>query len=473
MEPVTLGLIIGNRGFFPDHLCASGRVEMLDVLHDAGFEVVCVDPSQTRFGTVGTHAEARLCAELFATHARQIGGIVVSLPNFGDEKAVADAIRDSGLRVPVLVQAFPDDAARMTSADRRDGFCGKMSVCNNLRQYGIPFSLTRLHTVSPTDPSFTQDVADFAAVCRVVRGLRRLRIGALGARPTAFNTVRYSEKLLEKYGISVETLDLFEAFGRADRLKDDAEPVRAKRDAIRDYLDTAGVPAQAIAKMARFGVVVDEWMKDLGLAATAVQCWTAMEEYFGVVPCTVMSMWSNALLPSACEVDVTGAVAMYALAQAGGRPSALVDWNNNYGDDPDKTVLFHCSNLPRDLFGQGPTACRMDYQEIIAGAVGRESSYGTVVGRIAPAPFTYLRISTDDAAGAIRGYVGQGEFTNDPLQTFGGYGVARIRDLQGLLRYICENGFEHHVAVNPTSTATALSEALGKYLQWDVYVHPS
>jgi L-fucose isomerase-like protein len=114
----------------------------------------------------------------------------------------------------------------------------------------------------------------------------------------------------------------------------------------------------------------------------------------------------------------------------------------------------------------------MDYQEIIAGTVGRENTYGTVVGRVKAAAFTYLRVSTDDQAGKIRAYVGEGELTDDPLKTFGGYGVVKIRDFQKLLRYICENGFEHHVAINPTRSATAVKEALGKYLGWEVYLHP-
>jgi len=219
--------------------------------------------------------------------------------------------------------------------------------------------------------------------------------------------------------------------------------------------------------MAKFGVIVDDWVADQDLSATAVQCWTAMEEYFGVVPCTIMSMLSDALNPSACEVDVTGAVGMLALRLASGTPSALLDWNNNYGDDPDACVLFHCSNLPKSVFAE----MKMDYQEIIATAVGKANSYGTCVGTIAKGPFTYLRVSTNDDFGCMRAYVGEGEITDDPIDTFGGYGVARIADLQGLLRFICENGFEHHVALNLSTVAEGVYEALAKYLSWDIYFH--
>jgi L-fucose isomerase-like protein len=468
----TLGIIVGNRGFFPDRLCDSGRKEMLQTLEKHGIGAVILPVSATKFGSVESLDDAQKCADLFRQHADKIDGILVTLPNFGDERGVANAIRWSGLRVPVLIQAFNDAPKRMTIQDRRDSFCGKMSVCNNLRQYDIPYTLTRLHTVNPDHPSFAQDLADFVVTCRVVKGLRNLRIGALGARPTAFNTVRYSEKLLERSGISVETLDLFELFGWVGKMKDNDAPVVAKLKAIQDYVSTSHVPPAALLKMAKFGVAVDNWMKQARLGATAVQCWTAMEEFFGVVPCTLMSMMSNSLLCSACETDIMGTVAMVALAQGSGKPSALVDWNNNYGEDPDKGVIFHCSNLPKDVFVNiGKKKPAMDYQAIIAGTVGEKNTFGTIVGRVKAAPFTYLRASTDDLAGKICAYIGEGELTDDPLETFGGYGVVRIPRFQTLLAHICQNGFEHHVAVNPTHVAAGVKEALGKYLGWDVYHH--
>jgi L-fucose isomerase-like protein len=469
---ITLGLIVGNRGFFPAHLCDSGRKEILKTLEKIGLGVIALPTDATKFGAVETMSDAQKCAELFKANADQIDGLLVSLPNFGDERGVANAIRWSGLRAPVLVHAFSDDPKTMTIKDRRDSFCGKMSVCNNLRQYNIPFTLTRRHTDAPDSELFLEDLRDFTVTCRALKALKNLRIGALGARPTAFNTVRYSEKLLEQSGISIETLDLFELFGWVNKMKEGDAAVEAKLREIQQYVSAKSIPPSALLKMAKFGAAVDKWMKDTRLNATAIQCWTAMEEFFGVVPCTLMSMMSNMLMSSACEVDIMGTVAMYAMAQASGKPSALVDWNNNYGDDPDKGVVFHCSNLPKDLFvEEGEDKPVMDYQEIIAGAVGKENTYGTIVGRVKSAAFTYLRVSTDDLAGKIRAYVGQGELTNDPLKTFGGYGVCRIADFQKLLRYICENGFEHHVAINPARIAPGIREAFGKYLGWEVYHH--
>ena len=465
---MTFGLLVANRGFFPAHLVTSGREQMIAILEGLGNRVICPTPEQTRYGAVESRADAKACASLFAAHRGEIDGIVITLPNFGDEKTAAETVRLAGLNVPVLVHAFPDTPGKMTIADRRDSFCGKMSVCNNLQQFGIRYTLTGLHTVDPSSAEFTADLARFAAVCRVANGLRKLRIGAIGARPAAFNTVRYSEKILESNGITVEPIDLSEIFGRINRLADTDKPVAVtKLDAIKAYVSTSSVPHDSLVKMAKLGAVIDEWMQANDLTICAVQCWTSMEEYFGVVPCTVMSMMSNSLMSSACEVDIPGVVGMHALRLASETPSALLDWNNNYGDNPDKAVCFHCSNLPKHFF----ESVRMDFQEIIAGTVGKMNTFGTMVGTVKASPMTFARFSTHDTTGRMRGYLGEGRFTDDPLNTFGGAGVVEIHGLQNLLHYICENGFEHHVAGNMSSCAAAVYEASSKYLGWDIHWH--
>ncbi|NDJ62400.1 MAG: fucose isomerase [Chloroflexi bacterium] len=468
-RPVTLAVIVGNRGFFPAHLALSGRKTILEVLEQAGIQAIIPPEDATNVGSIESLAEARLAADLFREHRDEIDGVLVTLPNFGDERAVANTLRFADLNVPVLIHAFPDDATKMGLDDRRDSFCGKMSACNNLHQYGIRYTLTSQHTMDPNSPAFMADLRQFEAVCRVVRGMRTARMGMMGARPEAFKTVRFSEKLLDLAGISVETLDLSEVFGRIERLTDDDAAVQTKLGSIREYAQTKDVPEISLLRMAKFGVVLDGWMDDNQLDATAIQCWTSMEEYFGVVPCTLMSMSSNKLNPSACETDIVGALAMLALQLASGKPSALVDWNNNYGDDPDKAVVFHCSNLPKDVFVDEIPV--MEFQEIIAASVGEENTYGAIYGRISEQPFSYLRLTTDDFTGTIRAYTGQGHFTDDPVHTFGGYGVAQVPRFQELLAYICNNGFEHHVSVNQAHIAPVIDEAFNKYLGWPTYHH--
>ena len=467
MSKMTLGVIVGNRDFFPDHLVTEARRDITRLFAEVDVDAVMLDERQSKLGSVETWAHAQRCAELFRANRDRIRGVLVSLPNFGDEKGVAETLKIAELNVPVLVQAYPDDLGRLGVETRRDAFCGKISVCNNLRQFAIPFSLTELHTVPVCSPEFRADLENFLAVCRVVGGLRRARIGAVGARPNAFNTTRYSEKLLQASGIGVSTIDLSDVFGRAQKLADNDPRVMTKLRDIAAYADVSSVPGPAMVQMAKLGIVLGDWIAEYGLAATAIQCWSSMQQNFGVNCCTIMSMMSEGLMPSACEVDITGVVAMYALQLASGTPSALVDWNNNYGPDPNKCVLFHCGNWARSFLPD----VKVGTAPILGTTLGEENTYGALAGRTPAGPVTFARVSTDDQAGRIRAYVGQGSFTSDELHTFGSRAVVEVPRLQQLMRYICKNGFEHHAAMSASHCAAPVAEAMETYLGWDVHRH--
>jgi L-fucose isomerase-like protein len=462
-----VAVVLGNREFFPDQLVSEARDDISKLFAECHIEPIMLTPRDTKLGGVESHADAAKCAELFKRHRDDIDGVLVVLPNFGDEKAVTDTLKLSGLNVPVLVQAYPDDLGQLGVSRRRDAFCGKISVCNNLVQVGIKFTLPRQHVASPLSESFRTDLDAFLRTCRVVKGLRGVRLGAVGARPGAFNTVRYSEKILERNGISVTTVDLSEILGQTDRLGDDDPSVQSKLDEIRNYAPAPGVPPEKLTQMARLGVILSRWIDANSLDATAIQCWTSVQKNFGCNVCTLMSMMSERFMPSACEVDVTGVLTMYAMQLAAGSPAAIVDWNNNYGDDEDKCALFHCGNwaksfLPDIKIGTAP---------ILGSTLGEENTYGALEGRTPAGPLTYGRITTADTDGSIRAYVGEGELTDDELRTFGTRAVASVPRLQRLLQYVCTNGFEHHVVMTRSHTARALREAFRNYLGWDIYHH--
>jgi L-fucose isomerase-like protein len=463
----TLGVIFGNRDFFPDHLVTEARKDILALFQEMNVDGVMLAETETKLGSVETYAHSKACADLFKANRDRIDGVLVVLPNFGDEKGVADTIKLSGLNVPILVQAYPDDLAAFNVERRRDSFCGKISVCNNLRQYGYDYTLTSLHTSHPTSASFKADLAKFLGVCRVVRGLRSVRLGAIGARPGSFQTVRYSEKILQASGITVTTVDLSEILGDAARLADDAARVKEKLATIQAYAKHDTVPSPAMVRMAKLGLVIDDWMQANDLQATALQCWTSIQKNYGINACTLMSMMSNQLLPSACEVDITGVVSMYALQLASGSPAALVDWNNNYGDDPDRCVFFHCGNWAKSFIPD----IEIKTAPILGTTLGEENTYGAMAGRATAGPVTYARVSTDDANGIICAYTGEGELTNDPLDTFGHRAVIHTPGLQDLLAYLCKNGFEHHVAMTMGNVSETLNEAFTTYMGWENYRH--
>ena len=464
----TFGVIIATRNIFNFKLAVDARKKILAKLEKMGFGTVILPSEETPTGNIEGYADAVKCAALFKKNADAIEGIVVILPNFGDELGVVNTISLSGLKVPVLVQACDDDNDKVDVKSRRDAFCGKLSVCNNLYQYGIKFTDTVYHTYSLDSKEFTKDLVKFAGICRVVDGLKGLRVGAIGTRPIGFQTMRVSEKLLQQNGITVVPVDMSEIIAAANKIKDTDKAVTAKVKAIQAYGSCAIVSKEKIARQARFGLAVEEWIEANNIDISALQCWESIEKNYGCAACVTMSMMGEKLMPSACEVDVAGTVSMYALALASQTPSALLDWNNNFGEDRNKVVCTHCSNYPKSFFQSDIEIGSLD---VLGTVLGSEDTFGAVKGKVAPGNMTYFRISTDDTKGSIKSYLGEGTITKDPYDMDGGIAVCQIPDLQRLMKHMCKNGFEHHVAMVRGHVSEILEEAIGNYMGWELYKH--
>lgn len=468
MKKITFGLIITSRSFFPDHLVTDARRDILAKVDDMGYNAVILSESDTSLGAVESLKDAGKCAELFRKNRDLIDGIIVILPNFGDEVAVSTAIDRAGLNVPVLVQACDDESGKLDLANRRDAFCGKLSLCNNLYYRNIKFTNTTLHTCSINGKDFSEDLERFAAVCRVVRGISTARIGAIGTRPNPFHTVRYSEKLLQASGITVSVVDLSEILSAAQKMHDSSE-VEARVNEITQYGKVSqDIDKEKLIKQAKLSLVLEKWIDENQCDASAIQCWNSLEDNYGCAACLSMSMMGEKGKPSACETDITGALTMYALYLASGVPSGYLDWNNNYSEDRDVCISQHCSNFPKDFIGKDFEIGNLD---ILGTTIGAEKCFGACKAQIAPGVMTYAKITTDDLRGKIKVYIGEGEFLAEKLNTFGGTALCKVPKLQKLMDYICSNGFEHHVAMNRSRSSEVLKEALGKYLGWEVYVH--
>jgi L-fucose isomerase-like protein len=466
----TFGLIIGTRGFFNAQLAVGVRATLLKILDDKGFAYVITPEDATPCGAIESRQHARLCADLFKKHAEKIDGIIIILPNFGDELGIIETINLAKLDVPILVQACDDELGKLSVEERRDAFCGKISVCNNLYQYGIPFTNTHYHSYAIDSEAFHQDLDDFARVCRVVKGLRSARIGAIGARPAAFNTVRFSEKLLQASGITVVTVDLSEIIGRAQYLESNNKAVKERLTEIKAYgTIPAYIPVENIVRQAKLSVTLDHWMAENECDASAIECWDSIQKNYGCATCLSMAMMGDRLMPSACEVDVAGAVSMYALLLASGNVPSFQDWNNNFGEDRDMCINTHCSSFPKEFM---QTEVEISNLDVLGATLGPENCFGAVKGQAKPGPMTFFRLSTDDRRGVIKSYLGQGEITGDSSTNFqGGTAVLRINNLQTIMDYICKNGFEHHVAVTRGHYARVIAEAIESYLGWELHQH--
>ena len=469
-ERMCFGIIIGTRAYFNSEVSKDVRKQLLRTLADEGYDYVILpeDATPTGSSSIETREDGLKCAELFRQNRDRIDGIIVSLPNFGFEIGIINAISVADLNVPILVQACDDENDKVDLDSRRDAFCGKISVCNNLYQYGIPFTDTTLHTYSIYSELLAKDINKFAGICRVVNGLRHARVGAIGARPAGFQTVRASEKLLQKSGITVVPVDLSEILGAARKIEDTDAELLKKLEEIKCY---AAVPKEYSDKLvlqAKFGVAVERWIEANQIDAVAVQCWDSLEQNYGCAACVTMSMLGEKLLPAACEVDIAGAVSMYALTLAAQGQSALLDWNNNFAEDRNKCVCTHCGNFPKSFVRND---LKLGTLGVLGRTLGKVNTFGAVYGKVTKGDFTFFRISTDDTKGAIKAYLGTGEITDDPYGMDGCIAVTKVNNLQTLMKYICKNGFEHHVAMVRNDVKEILNEAIEDYLGWNLYVH--
>jgi len=465
---VSFGVIIATRNIFNFQLAVDARKKVLEKLNSMGFNTVILPESETPTGNIEGYEDAKKCGAYFKQHADKIDGIVVVLPNFGDELGVVNSIKLSGLKVPVLVVAVDDENDKVDVKSRRDAFCGKLSVCNNFYQYDIKFTDTIYHTYSLDSAEFTKDIYKFAGICRVVKGFTNLRVGAIGTRPIGFQTMRFSEKLLQKYGITIVPVDMSEILAAAEKIDENSPEVKKMVESIENYGSCNILHRGQIYRQARFGLAVESWIRENDIDISALQCWESIEKNFGCAACVTMSMMGEKFMPSACEVDVAGTISMYALALAAQTPSAILDWNNNFGEDRNKVVCTHCSNYPKSFFQNDVEIGSLD---VLGTVLGSEDTFGAVKGKVAAGKMTYFRISTDDNKGFIKSYLGEGKMTDDPYGMDGGIAVCEIPNLQKLMKYMCKNGFEHHVAMVRGHVSEVLEEAIGNYLGWDIYKH--
>ncbi|MGD0006705.1 MAG: hypothetical protein ABSE06_21025 [Anaerolineaceae bacterium] len=463
MNKTTFALFFGNRGFFPASLIADARVEMKNELNELGHEVIMMDAEATRFGAVETPLEGEVYANFLRANHGRFGGVIVCLPNFGDETGAVAALQDAG--VPIWIQAYPDDYDRMGPALRRDSFCGKLSIMDVFRQYGVKYTAFKPHTVRPESERFKANVDEFDRVCQVVNGVRGMVVGAIGARTTPFKTVRIDEVTLQKHAITVETFDLSDIFHRMKAVRPKDEPYQVKAEMLHNFSTWEQVPEKAFDQIVRLSVSLDQVIVEARLDALAFRCWTEIQTQMGISPCVTLGALNELGLAAACEVDLGNAIVMKAFNLASYEPAGLLDWNNNYGEEDDKCILFHCGPLAASLMdGKG----RVTDHAILMNTVGEGKAFGCNVGRIKPMDFTFGSLMTDQ--GQIKVYLGEGRITHDPIPDnfFGVAGVAEIKKLQDVLIHIGANGHRHHVSITPGRHIQPLTEALGNYLNFEV-----
>lgn len=409
-----------------------------------------------------TRDEGMLYAKWLREHRGEYDGVIFSMPIFADENGAIWALQDAG--VPILMQAYPDEIGKMDFKQRRDAFCGKFSVTDVFEQYQVPYTALAPHTVHPLSPAFKQNLKDFAAICRVVNGMKRFNVGCIGARTTAFKTVRYDELTAQRYGINLESFDLSELIYNVERMEDHEPKVAEKLKRLENYADFTQVPQKNKLTLAKVSVEIDNYIEGYHLDAITLRCWNELETILRVCPCVLLSELNDRGIVASCEMDLCSAIAMRAMHLASEEPAACLDWNNNYGDDPDKVILFHCGPVAQSLMtGKGIVTEHKMFAKEDPG-----SGWGTNEGRIKAFPMTFANCKMED--GKIVFYASEGEMREDPIEEafFGCGGVAFIPHLQKKLLKLARNGFKHHTAVGVGNMKLILEEAMKYYLHYDL-----
>ncbi len=458
---ITFALFFGNRGFFPGEVIESAREEIKKAVSDAGFEYIYLDEKETRYGAVETIKEGRKYAEFLEKNRGKFDGVIICLPNFGDENGVMAALKDAG--VPILVQAYPDEIGKMDFAQRRDAMCGKFGVCNLLRQANIPYTLTEKFVVHPLSDDFKKDLERFAGICRVVKGMKSFNVGAIGARTTAFKTVRVDEIAFQKRKINIETIDLSDVFDRMSKVSE--ERMTENKNRILDIAEFSGYPEEKLTLLAKAQAAFEDVVKDFELDAVAIRCWNEFETVLGIAPCICLSLLNEVGISAACEVDITNAVMMRALSLASDSQSMLLDYNNNYGDDNNKAIMFHCGPIAPSLtIGKGKIVEHLMFKK----SFGDGSGVGVNKNHIKPGNITFGSIKTEN--GKIWGFVTEAKSTEDVIEEafFGSGTVVEKENLGDIANYMAENGYKHHLAITYGNCASIINEAFSKYLDFEI-----
>lgn len=458
---MTFALAFCNRGFMPGELIYGAREDMIKAVEDAGYEYIAMEAELTRYGGIETRDEGLLYAKWLKDHEGEYDGVIFSMPIFADENGAITALQDAG--VPILMQAYPDEIGKMDFAHRRDAYCGKFSVTDVFTQYQVPFTVLKPHVVHPLSEDFRKNLKDFAAICRVVNGMKRFNAGCIGARTTAFKTVRFDEITLQKYGINVESFDLSEVVYKVGQKTDKDEAVLKKIARLKAYADFSGVPEANTVQLAKVAVVLDEYIEAYHLDALTLRCWNEMETILRVCPCVLLSELNDRGITASCEIDMCSAITMRAMALASEEATAVLDWNNNYGKDENKVILFHCGPVAQSLMQKTGTVT--EHKMFAKNDPG--SGWGCNEGRIKAFPMTFSNCQTKD--GKIIVYASNARFTEDVIEEgyFGCGGVAEIPDLQNKLIRLARGGFKHHTSVGTGHMQDILKEAFTTYLGYD------
>jgi L-fucose isomerase-like protein len=438
MQHVKIGFIPSHRESFGDDWAARMRARCIEQFKRVpGLDLVVPDESLTRRGLVYSLEEGERARDLFLRE--QVAGVIVGGMTFGHETSAVGVVI-AGLPPGTPVLQFATKAAPMSEGGTRpsDSWCGQFAITSALRRRAIRFQ--HIPTCFPEEPVFAREAARFVRACAAVQGFRGARFGQIGTRPEEFESVWWDEASLQKsFNQTVVPVDLAEMFARMEAVGAEAKETQDLMEEMSTGVDAGAIPRHCLSNLARAEIALRQLAREKHLVGMGVNCWTQVQQRFGICVCSVLGRLTDSGLMASCEVDIYGAATMWAayLASLGRVAPHLIDWTELHPDRENVFLAWHCGNAPPSLCDSGCTP-RFLPQPFLP----PDLYWGTLHMRLRPGPVTCARLVEYD--GEFSMFIGQGEVQNIDPETHGTYGWVRVEDVMDWEQVMVEKGIIHH-----------------------------
>ena len=440
MKNVKIGFVPSHRAMFRDDDSFKMRNRVLKVLSKTkNVEVTVPDEPLTSKGLVRDDEDAEKTIELFKQ--AKVEGIVIGAMNFGDEIS-AVSVATAFPKCPKLVFAIKEEP-KVTGKDRRDSFCGTLSIASGLYRRSLPFLFAGV--CLPEESIFKESVANFVRVCSVVNGFRGAKIGLVGSRPERFETCAFNEVALSKqFEQRVVPVSLADIFSAADEIPESDTELQETIQKISGQSDLSTLRKDVLEKLGRLECGLRRFAEERKLVGMGIRCWPTTIRSYGVVPCHTMGRLTDQGLMSSCEADIYGALSMLLqyLATMQSSVPHFIDWTIQHPERKDVFLAWHCGNAPPSLACEG---CRVQVTGIGSG------SFKLKTGMV-----TLCRLTEYD--GKFKLLITKGEVIDaEPVPQTGSW--VKVPDLDRLYRILIEGGFVHHASMIHGDFVQALSDA--------------
>ena len=280
---------------------------------------------------------------------QKVDAVFVPHCNFGTEDMVAKVCR--AVAKPVLLWGPRDDDPLEDGFRLRDSQCGLFATGKVLRRFNVPF--TYIPNTTLDDPVFVRGFETFLRVANVVKTFSHIRILQISTRPSDFWSVICNEgELLEKFNIQVFPISLTDLEIKTLSIeKENGLDLQQEMEHIRSLIDCSATEEKQLKRVAALKLAMRYFIEKNKCTSAAIQCWNALQDALGVMPCLANALLTDEGIPVACETDIHGAVSsQLAYAATLNKHSPFfADLTVRSTTNNNSELLFHCGNFPPSL----------------------------------------------------------------------------------------------------------------------------